>query len=219
MIENRFVENNTIPTVINIGDSGESTSNFIYQNNERKRIARELHDGIGSLLSTTILLFDTVEPVNQQRYKEVRALLSETQLELRRIVYNLMPATLEKLGLIPAIQQLCEYLNKSERLKINLHCNSWEWNPAIQYLETEIYRIVQELVQNAVKHAQADALNLKLECTKKMTIISLEDNGIGFAKENKENMSLMSRVETLNGALKIEELAVGTRILVELPLK
>lgn len=216
MLVNRLIKET--PSLTKPKATNKILPNYSSQDVERKRIARELHDSIGSLLSTTILLFDTVKPVNEERYKEVRELLSETQIELRRIVFNLMPATLEKLGLIPAIQQLCDYLNKSEQFEINFDCEKWI-SPVSKYdMETHIYRIIQELFQNAVKHSKATALNLELAQSKNRIKISLSDNGIGFAKINKENMSLDTRVTYLGGDLNIIQLDRGTKVIIDLPL-
>ena len=215
MFRHRLVEKH--PSSLKIRTQNKSLPDYSGQDLERKRIARELHDSIGSLLSTTILLFDTVKPVNEDRYKEVRELLSETQIELRRIVYNLMPATLEKLGLIPAIQQLCDYLNKSKQFEIQLKYKNWEHDSSIQYLDTNIYRIVQELLQNAVKHSKASILILKLRQTKNKIRLSLRDDGIGFANNKKKNMTLVSRVEHLNGDIKIIQLEKGAEVRIIIP--
>ena len=191
-----------------------SLSSFKKQDDERSRIAKELHDGIGCLLSTTILLFDTIEPINKQRYEEVRGLLTETQKELRRIVFDLMPATLEKLGLEPAIHQLCELLNRTGffELKLTIH----QANPILctNEIKVHVYRIIQELLNNVVKHAKASVVELELFSTNEEIKILVKDNGIGWKDSQ---LSIGKRIKSIGGVLTIKALEKGSSVFVTIP--
>ncbi len=188
------------------------------QNAERKRIARDLHDSIGCLLSTTRLLYDTIEPKNQKRYEEVKALLSETQIELRRIVNNLMPAALENLGLIAALQQLCELINLGGKVKIQFKAVDLEKTSLSNDLKINLYRIVQELFNNFIKHSCATKMELLLKYNNNSIYIFLKSNGNQLSKSDFQSLSIQNRVQGLRGKMELKHRLDYSIIQVRVPV-
>ena len=175
---------------------------------ERKRIARELHDGLGSMLSSVKIHLNLAKKENAETVNGVDAMLDNSIKELRNISQNLMPESLLELSLEHALRDLCaansnavtkvefQYLIKKSRLPKNS--------------EIMIYRIIQELLNNALKYAKASQVLVSCSQNKDVFFITVEDNGVGFDvldPKNKKGMGLKNiknRVEFLNGKLEIE---------------
>ncbi len=201
------------------------------QERERKRVAEELHDGIGQLLSAINLnlkkLESKAEEWNkeyQQSYYNALKLLDQAVREVRNISHNLMPDVLENFGLIKAIEHLCEDLKGGEKLQVDFYHNEID-HRFNRTIEITLYRVTQELIANALKHAQADYIQIQLIEHKKRLVLSVEDNGRGFREDeiqNKSGIGLKNtekRIKSLNGKLMIDsEKEKGTAITVELPL-
>ena len=181
------------------------------QEEERKRIAESLHNGLGQLLYGVKLSLEQlninkelVDPAwlnNKQRTDE---LLAQSIKESRQISHELSPSILNDFGLQEAIKSICQQFEPS--LLINskfigfrqrLHKN----------IEVAIYRTVQELLMNIVKHAKASKAAIKIEMTKKNVIITVQDNGIGFNNTNKSNgiglVTIRNKVKLLNGEFRL----------------
>lgn len=175
---------------------------------ERKRIARELHDGLGSMLSSVKIHLNLAKKENAETVNGVDAMLDNSIKELRNISQNLMPESLLELSLEHALRDLCaansnavtkvefQYLIKKSRLPKNS--------------EIMIYRIIQELLNNALKYAKASQVLVSCSQNKDVFFITVEDNGVGFDvldPKNKNGMGLKNiknRVEFLNGKLEID---------------
>lgn len=188
---------------------------------ERKRIARDLHDGLGSMLSGVKIHLNLAKKENPETVNGVDALLDNSIKELRNISQNLMPESLLELSLEHALRDLCaansntatkvefQYLIKKSRLPKNY--------------EIMIYRIIQELLNNALKYAKASQVLVSCSQNKDVFFITVEDNGIGFDildPKNKNGMGLKNiknRVEFLSGKLEIEsKINQGTSAYIEL---
>lgn len=188
---------------------------------ERKRIARDLHDGLGSMLSGVKIHLNQVKKENPETVNGVDALLDNSIKELRNISQNLMPESLLELSLEHALRDLCaansnavtkvefQYLIKKSKLPKNS--------------EIMIYRIIQELLNNALKYAKASQVLVSCSQNKDVFFITVEDNGVGFDisdPKNKNGMGLKNiknRVEFLNGKLEIDsKLNEGTSAYIEL---
>jgi two-component system, NarL family, sensor kinase len=158
------------------------------QEEERSRIAKDLHDGIGSLLSGTKLSFMNVkESLNLESETNIQfdkslSLLDNTIGDLRKVAQNLMPEALVKFGLHEAVRDFCDAVQASSGINIRYH--HFGENRKLDNTATVfIYRIIQELVNNSVKHAQASEIIVQVSTTKGKTGITVEDNGIGFDKD------------------------------------
>lgn len=189
---------------------------------ERKRVALDLHDGLGGLLAGVKMDVSAVTdklPAGIFPHRQLSAAV--TQLdgsvnELRRIARNMMPETLLKFGLVTALKDFCEGFGNGQT-KIVLQC--YGLDNIDQYANTRvmIYRIIQELVTNALKHAHASTILVDCIMEKKQVQITVEDNGSGFdANRKKPGIGLdnvRTRVSYLNGSMDIQsEQHVGTTI-------
>lgn len=184
------------------------------QEKERKRIAADLHDGVGAMLSATKLNLNMLKsgaiPQEEQpeALEETKEIIDETIETVRRISKDLMPTALESFGLAKALQELCEKLS-NKHLSINFveTGKEPELDQAHQLL---LYRIVQELVNNAIKHAEADEIQLIIDWHEPLQII-VEDNGKGFdLSEVKQDIkrgvglySIENRVSLIKGKVEI----------------
>jgi len=201
-----------------------SVSNALVEGEEveRKRIARDLHDGLGSMLSGLKIHLKLAGNENALSTKEVGVLLDNSIKELRNISQNLMPESLLKLSLEYALRDLC-MANSNVKTNVEFQYLIEESNLPKNY-EIVIYRIIQELLSNALKYANASQILVSCSQNKETFFITVEDNGIGFnVSENRSGMGLKNiknRVEFLNGKLEIESAEnKGTSVYIELRVK
>lgn len=195
---------------------------------ERSRLAKDLHDGLGGLLSSTKLHFSKIGSENEvlhqsENFKKALELLDTTSSEARKISHNLMPGALVKFGLVEALQDFCNNISTSNSLKIEFQSFGIE-KRLPEAIEIMVYRIVQELINNTIKHAKASEVIVQLMGSEKGLHLTVEDNGCGFDPENLNKPgvginNIRSRVEFLNGLLEFDsEIGVGTTANVEVPL-
>ncbi len=181
---------------------------------ERTRIGRELHDGIGGLLSVARMNFELVKKekgyVVNEDFTDGVKLLEEATVELRKAAYNLMPEVLLTQGLASAVQAFCDKMMSKSKTVIDFQSigNRTEITDAF---DLPIYRIIQELVHNIIKHATAKhalvQLNFEIDGTLNITV---EDDGKGLAKDAFEKplsmglKNVKERVADLNGKIDIQ---------------
>lgn len=201
-----------------------SVSNALIEGEEveRKRIARDLHDGLGSMLSGLKIHLKLAEKDNINA-TEVTTLLDNSIKELRNISQNLMPESLLKLSLEHALRDLC-MANSNTITNIEFQYLIKKLNLSKNY-QIFIYRIIQELLNNALKYANASEILVSCSQNKETFFITVEDNGIGFNVSEKSNIgmglrNIKNRVEFLNGKLEIESIInKGTSVYIELKAK
>lgn len=192
---------------------------------ERERIAKDLHDGLGGMLAGVKINLSTwssnqLDPEQHQGFYKILNQLDNSVAELRHVARNLMPESLLKFGLETALNDLCEFYAR-EDLDIYFQPINIEKNLSL-IIQLNIYRIVQELLANAVKHANAS--NILLQCSQsgESFLITIEDNGKGFDKDienTTKNMglrNLKNRVNYLKGKMEISSDSQGTTINIEL---
>lgn len=201
------------------------------QDQERKRIAQDIHDSLGSILSAAKLKLSSIkdsQPIltdeHSEKYKTAMNLLDEASAELRSISHNIMPATLSKLGLIAALKNLTGTISSHSGLQI--YFTSHDFTERIpEQMEMSIYRIILELLNNIVKHAGADKVTIQLIKYPDHINVSVEDNGKGFdyslALQEKKGIGLgniLSRVDYLNGTINVDAVSGrGTTVIIEVP--
>lgn len=202
---------------------------MVGEEKERERIARELHDGIGVLLSTASIHFSSVEEKSDPRTSEMlqkaNKLLKDASKEVRQISHNMMPGVLSKFGLREAIEDLCEDVEEAGDMTVNLHLSLAEGRLP-QNTEIMIYRVIQEMLNNTIKHAKASLIILSMTRGETDLQIEYSDNGVGF-EENKllhgKNIGLSgirSRIEYLGGKIILSSAAgKGTRYSISIPVK
>lgn len=198
---------------------------------ERKRIARDLHDGLGGLLSGVKLSFNNLKgnivlPARHLKdFDHAISMLDKSIIELRRVAHSMMPETLVKFGLKDALSDFCDALNAAVSMNVKFQFFG-EFKRMEQNIEIGSYRIVQELINNAVKHAEADELIVQMMQEANRLSLVVQDNGKGFdlafvkqAKGMGLN-SVKTRVDALNGRIDIySELNKGSEFTIEFDLK
>jgi two-component system, NarL family, sensor kinase len=175
---------------------------------ERKRLARDLHDGLGSMLSGLKLYYSGIEHTNQNEFQHVNLQLDNSIKELRQIAQNLMPESLLKLGLIAALKDLC-FRFSSVKTMIEFQEFGIQ-NTISESKQITIYRIIQELINNALKYANATEILVNCSQNEDIFLITVEDNGQGFDSK-KANLydgmglkNIKNRVDFLKGELEID---------------
>ena len=196
------------------------------QETERRRLAADLHDSIGGMLSTIRVGLSTIarQLPSPQSVEQTKQMLDDTITSVRRISRDLMPSTLEKFGLTNALSELCERFQGTSGISISL-IEQGEWKPLEKSRELMVFRIVQELLNNAVKHAKATRIQVKVHTSNGIAVV-VEDDGIGFdaeakKKDSKKGLGLFNienRARLLEGKLEFENgTGKGTRAVLTLP--
>lgn len=195
---------------------------------ERSRLAKDLHDGLGGMLSGIKYAFQTMKgnlvmtPENQQSFERSMDMLDSSIKEMRRVAHNMMPEALVKFGLDTALKDFCNDINQSEVLKITYQSVGLENSNISQTTAIAVYRIIQEIINNAIKHAAANNAIVQVNKTGGEIAITVEDDGKGFDPvilQTSKGMgwsNIQSRVDFLKGTLDIKSLpGKGTSVLIE----
>lgn len=185
------------------------------QEDERSRMAQDLHDGLGGMLSSIKLTLSSMKgnviltEDNARLFTKAFEQLDSSINEMRRVAHNMMPEALVKLGLQQALQDYCDTINDSKQLRVDAQFYGLE-NRMEATTEIIIYRIVQELVNNSLKHANATALLVQVMKQGQELNITVEDNGIGFSlsevrlKNGAGLDNIRARVDYLKGQMDIK---------------
>jgi len=197
---------------------------------ERHRISKDLHDGLGGLLSGIKLTLSNMSGnhvINNEgveQFNKAIDLLDESIKELRRVAHNMMPEALVKFGLIEAVSDFCETINQTKKIKTSFQFFG-ENIRLEQKLEVNIYRIIQELANNALKYSEATDLLIQMVFDNNRISLTVQDNGKGFdtniLKYSKGIglTNIKSRVELYNGQFELySSQDEGTEILIEFDL-
>lgn len=155
------------------------------QEDERRRIARDLHDEVGQSLTSLLVGLRTIEDVStvesiRDQARALRQIGSDTHEEIRRLARGLRPAVLDDMGLQPALERLVGELNSIQDIDAQLEPGLADLPRLPGDIETALYRIVQEATANAVRHGGATQLRLNLKCTAQEVRLAISDNGCGF---------------------------------------
>lgn len=155
------------------------------QEQERNRIAQDLHDDIGAMLSAVKLGMNVIHRKVGQNEEltglttESKNMIDEAIGNVRRISKELLPATLQKFGLIPALDELCSKTTAATQRNIDFEHNDQQLRYDYKH-ELAVFRVSQELLNNSLKHAQATETKLALQCDNSQIELYFEDNGVGF---------------------------------------
>jgi signal transduction histidine kinase len=198
------------------------------QEEERTRLAKDLHDGLGGMLSGIKYSFTTMKvnliltPENALAFERSMNMLDSSIKELRLVAHNLMPENLVKFGLDTALKDFCRDITASGVIKVNYHSFGMEQLNLSQNTEVIIYRIIQELINNTIKHAEAKEAIVQLQLQNKQLQITVEDDGKGFDVNSLAIAkgigwsNIKNRVEYLKGTVTIvSEKDKGTGITIE----
>lgn len=201
------------------------------QDEERKLIAQELHDRIGSILSTVKLHFTNVETgialLKEQQnksYTEAVGLLDEAVDEVRRISHDLYEGSLAKFGFKTALLQLIAAIEKANVVHVTFMDNGIERN-AYKEFEQDLYRITQELLSNSLKYAQAKEITIQLNQKQSVVEYMYEDSGIGFNPQKIQTSTgigyknIAARVAKMGGTWHLDAHPNhGMTLIIELPI-
>ncbi|MDW7695180.1 histidine kinase [Flammeovirgaceae bacterium SG7u.111] len=198
------------------------------QENERKRVARELHDGISQMVSAARFNVSAIRSDVELR-DGAKDILDDTIKEIKRISHNLMPRLLEDFGLKAALKQLCQESKTQGDFQIYFEFDSQlKKLPLSREIALCLFRIAQEGLNNIVKYAEAYTVWLMLKLKEDKVVLLLKDDGIGFLPDDeiKENphhnglKNIITRTSLVNGNFHIDaEQDGGTEIKVEIPLQ
>ena len=202
------------------------------QEEERKRLSREIHDGPAQMLANVLMRTDLIDRTYREKgidraLEEIASLkvnVRNALHEVRRIIYDLRPMALDDLGIVPTLRK---YLSTVEEynpgIRINFVSNGAERRIPSNY-EVSIFRLVQECVTNSVKHGKTHEVWVKIEWLKSAVNIVVKDNGVGFDRNIVKEKSfgligMRERVELLKGSMQVEsEPNKGTIMLFKIPL-
>lgn len=196
---------------------------------ERTRLAKDLHDGLGGMLSGIKYSFQTMKgnmimtPENQEAFERSMDMLDSSINEMRRVAHNMMPEALVKFGLDTALKDYCNDINKSGVLKVTYQSDGLQSAIIDQTTSITLYRIVQELVSNTIRHARATTAIVQLILSEQGIALTVEDNGKGFDTTILQHTkgigwsNIQSRVDFLKGRLDVKSSAEkGTSVLIEI---
>lgn len=201
------------------------------EENERKRIAGDLHDGVGQLMSAARMNLSAIESAlpfsseeQKTNFKKVVALIDESCTEVRSVSHNMMPNALLKSGLVSGVREFVDKID-SHVLKVNLHTEGLS-ERLDSNIETVLYRVIQECVNNVIKHSGANQLDISLMKDADGISATVEDNGKGFNIAEKIKFegiglkNISSRINYLKGSVEWDSApGKGTVVAIHVPVK
>ena len=196
------------------------------QEKERQRVANELHDDLGSLMATIKLHFGNVKGKDKDpALKQAQSLLEEAYQKVRGIAHSKNSGVMSSQGLLPAVKKMAQVISETNALEVSVE-DFGMGERMENSLELSLFRTIQELVANAIKHAEATKLNIQISQYDDNLNIIIEDNGKGFDRSNldksKTGMGLTNiekRIEHLEGNFTIDSvLGKGTSIIIDIPV-
>lgn len=205
-------------------------SSIIAQEEERKRIASELHDGIGQQLTALKMTWQSLQrqlregrSPDGENMERISEIVNETSRDVRELSHRMMPRTLSEMGLIPAIEDMLNKTLGHSAIKFTFEHYRIQGRME-ERIEVSLYRILQELVNNVVKHSQASEMSVQLMRSQNHIVLIVEDNGKGFNFTQKEKsgiglMNVTSRVNSVNGEISYQPSpGSGTLATVRIPV-
>jgi signal transduction histidine kinase len=204
------------------------------QDEERKRIGRELHDSAGQTLAVLAMNLSQLEQSANngsasftEKLKETQELLQRVTQEIRTTSYLLHPPLLDEIGFVAALKLYVDGLTQRTTLKIDLDV-SGELGSLPKELELAMFRTVQECLTNILRHAESDVAEIRVRRTAEKLILEVQDNGKGISKEKlaeiNENRTgvgirgMRDRVRAFNGDVKVYSTGPGTTVSITFPI-
>lgn len=201
---------------------------FKGQTIERKRVALELHDNLSSLLSAVNMSMQAINPQNlseaeQSVYRNVKQLIQNAYTEVRNISHNILPAELEREGLVKTLETLTDQLNQNSLLQFSLTITGLHERLPVG-IELNVYSIVLELINNVIKHAKATAVRICLLRTDIELDVSVMDDGVGLNQDQDKRgiglQNIQTRLDSLGGTFTaLSPAEKGTQIRIKIPIE
>src|SRR5690625_2957166 len=225
-----FIQDQTIRTQKLIEERATDQEEKLNQviSDERNRLARELHDSVSQELFAASMLVSAVNATNKEpnsvmtkQLGQIESIIHQAQLEMRALLLHLRPIALKDKTLKEGIEQLLEELQEKVPMNITTRLEEVTVNKGI---EDHLFRILQEALSNALRHAKAEKIDVVLLARDELVILKIEDNGIGFSIEEKQQasygiMNMEERAKEIGGHLHMISLPnKGTKIEVRVPI-
>lgn len=202
------------------------------QEEERKKLSREIHDGPAQSMANVMLRSELVEKVleqesvakAQEEIRDLRMMVQSTLSEVRRIIYDLRPMTLDDLGLAPTLAKYLRTVDEHHEAVTIRFKNVGDDRRLASHIEIAIFRFIQEAVQNALKHAEPRQIEVKLELKNDRVTALVRDDGKGFLIEEASESSfglvgMRERVNMLDGELTIDSKpSKGALLMMNIPI-
>lgn len=238
-IKGRAISNGYIIYINDVTQLKETEANSIFsiiagQENERRRLAREIHDGIGPLLSSVKLELDSFlddhtahdSDPSFEKLINIRETIDSITNDLRNLSHHLLPRLLDEFGLYSAFNSLITRISASTKTNLEFYCNFDSETRFDKEIELNLYRCGQELVNNAVKYAKASEILVQLILHDQTIVLMVEDDGIGFEPEKSDQdpfgiglTNVETRVRALDGVFTLDSVIdKGTTASIEIPL-
>lgn len=184
---------------------------------ERKRISHELHDGVAAMIGAAKMSLESIPHLPQEKRMEqlakVQRILERSHADTRHIAHNLLPTVLEQDGLVKATEQFVSEINETKLIKISVTDNHENTHKLSQQLQLMIFRVIQELVNNIIKHSEAANAEIKFSNNSNGLQIEITDDGIGYEdSEEARNQGLYSisqRLKSIGGNFEITKRKSG----------
>jgi two-component system, NarL family, sensor histidine kinase DegS len=206
------------------------------QEEERKRLAMDIHDGIGQMLTSLKFQIESIDLAKNtnsvsSKLSEIQQLITQVIKEVRRVTFNLKPTVLGDFGLQAALNVFIKEIGKLTEIELTYRMEGEDSVRLSQKMENNIFRILQEAINNAIKYSGATRIDVLLKQTDSDMIISVQDNGNGFDEELVEARSMniesgrgffnmYERTEYVNGHLDIKSApGKGTTVVLTVPVK
>jgi len=209
---------------------------ILAQEEERKRMAREIHDGPAQTLANLVLRTEIAErmlmkqefQLVQEELMELKSQVRSGLEEIRKIIFNLRPMALDDLGLVPTLRKFVQDFEEKTKIRAVFETAGRELRMP-SAMEAAVYRLVQEAFSNALKHASPTYVSLEIKFYPRRVMITIQDNGVGFdveqtmARSKKSShyglIGMSERVELLNGKMDIQSArGQGTKISISIPV-
>ncbi|MET3088416.1 sensor histidine kinase [Priestia megaterium] len=203
------------------------------QEEERKRLSREIHDGPAQMLANVMMRSELIDRIYRERsakeameeIRDLRKMVRSALYEVRRIIYDLRPMALDDLGLIPTLRKYLDTIEDYNEGKPRITFISiGQEKRTASKLEVALFRLVQEAVTNALKHADATEIQVKIEFNNEHAILLVKDDGCGFNQEEKKENSfgligMKERVDLLEGTISVHsKINQGTLVMIKVPI-
>ncbi|MUV39048.1 Histidine kinase [Lentibacillus sp. JNUCC-1] len=201
------------------------------QEDERRKISREIHDGPAQMLANVLLRSEIVDRTfrsgnleeSLNEIKSMRKMIRSSLYEVRRVIYDLRPMALDDLGLLPTMRKYVDTMAEYNDIEIELTTMGKQERLPQKY-EVAFFRLAQEALQNAIKHSAASLIQIKLEINNRFMFLVVKDNGKGFDPNQKKEESfgligMRERIDMLEGSFTIESAkGKGTSLIIKVPL-
>ena len=224
--QERLIEKQKVETLLREQELVSIDAMIAGQEKERQRVANELHDDLGSLMATVKLHFDNVKKnKNEKALNNAQDLLEEAYQKIRGMAHSKNSGVMANQGLVPAVQKMAATLSNTNAINVTVADYGME-ERLENSLELTIFRMIQELVANIIKHAEASKANIQFTQHEDNLNIIVEDNGKGFSRaRNGSKVSgigltnIEKRIEHLEGNFTVDSIpGKGTSILIDIPI-